>query len=295
VAHAAEYSNPIDAYAAPVSLEEAARLMARGDATILAGGTDLMVQIADGRRSYGSTLVNIRRIDALRGVAVEGDKVRVGALTTVTDLLHNPVIGELAPVVAQAADKFASDQLRNMATIGGNIVNASPAGDMIIPLLVLDARVVLARWRDGAVTEREVALTDFFTGPGRTVQEETEILSEIRFARPAAGFAARMIKSGPRPALEISTVSAALGAVRDEGGWHTIRLALGAVAPTPFRATRTEAFLEGNNVTPQLARQAAEMAAGEVTPIDDVRASAWYRDHLVKTYVRRLLDDDDLG
>lgn len=295
MSHALEYSNSLDAYAAPATLAQAVELIADGNATILAGGTDLMVQIEQGRRSYGSALVNIRRIGEMHGISVDGDEVRLGALTTVTDILRDGQLAELAPILPQAADKFASDQLRNMATIAGNICNASPAGDMIIPLLVLGARLVLASWRDGAVAAREVDLADFITGPGRTVLEKTEILSEIRFTKPEAGFSARMIKSGPRPALEISSVSAGLGAVRDADGWRNVRLALGAVAPTPVRARKTEEFLTGKNPTAEIAVEAAEIAAGEVTPIDDVRASAWYRDHLVKTYVRRLIDDDDQG
>ena len=291
---AAGITAEIGEYAAPETLAEAVELMADSDATVLAGGTDLMVQIDQGRRSYGARLVNIRRIGEMRGIAIDDDQVRIGALTTVTDILNDQTLKVAAPVLAQTADRFASNQLRNMATIGGNLCNASPAGDMIIPLMVLDATVVLSSWQDCVIAQRLVPLADFFTGPSQTVIAPYEILSEIRFAKPASGFKARYVKSGPRPALEISTVSAGFGAVRG-GGLSNVRLALGAVAPTPLRAIKTEAFLEGKSLSSDVIAEAAEIAADEATPIDDVRATGWYRTHLTRVFVKRLLEDDHQG
>lgn len=278
-------------YAAPVTLAEAAELMADGQATVVAGGTDLMVQIEAGRRHYKDRLLNIRRVNEMHGIEEIDGAIRIGALTTVTDVLNNDLLQSVAPVLGETADKFASSQLRNMASLGGNICNASPAGDTIIPLLLLDAEVVLTSWQ-GAARNRHVPLADFFTGPSQTVIEDTEILSEIRFPKPKSGFEARFIKSGPRPALEISTVSAGFGAVTGSDGLSGVRVALGAVAPVPYRAQETEAFLEGKTLSDDVIAEAADIAAGEVTPIDDVRSSAWYRTHLVRIFTKRLLADD---
>lgn len=293
MSQAAENKTQISEYAAPTTLAEAVELIADCDATILAGGTDLMVQIENGRRQYGSRLVNIRRVEEMCGINVEGDEVRIGALTTVTDILNSDLLADIAPVLPQTADCFASGQLRNMATLGGNICNASPAGDMIIPLILLDAQVVLSAWQDCVVAQRLVPIADFFTGPSKTVMVEYEILSEIRFAKPPAGYQARFRKSGPRPALEISTVSAGVGAVHGAGGMTDVRVALGAVAPVPYRAKKTEAYLEGKTMSADVAAEAAAIAADEVNPIDDVRASAWYRKHLTSVFIKRLLSDDD--
>ncbi|MCP5367838.1 MAG: xanthine dehydrogenase family protein subunit M [Hyphomicrobiales bacterium] len=285
----------LDEYRAPATLAEAAEALADGKGTVLAGGTDLMLQAEAGKTPYRGRLVNIRRVAGLRGVTEDGGTIRIGALTTVTDLLNDPLVAEKAPVLAATADKFASSQIRNAATVGGNICNASPAGDMILPLLALDARVELASWRDGALATRTVALDGFFTGPGATVKGPEELLGAVLFETPPAGRTARFVKSGPRPALEIATVAAAIAMTVDGGTLRDVRLALGAVAPTPLRAKRTEALLEGETLDGDLIARAAETVAGEVNPIDDVRATAWYRKHLVTIYVRRLLQDDGKG
>ena len=284
-------SGTLDEYLAPVTIEEAARALADGRASVLAGGTALMLQAANGRTPYRGRLVNIRRIAELRGAAITGGRVRIGALTTVTDILNHAELAKAVPVLRQTADKFASNQIRNMATIGGNICNASPAGDMIIPLLALEAEVELASWDGAKIRTREVALEKFFTGPGRTVMERGELLTAVSFAVPEAGHRVRFAKSGPRPALEISTVSAAFAATCKDGVTTNVRIVLGAVAPTPIRARSAEALMEGAECSGDLAARAAKAAAGEISPIDDVRASAWYRTHLTEVFVRRLIED----
>ena len=232
-------SGPED-YAAARTVEQAVRFLAGGDATILAGGTDLMVEAGRAVNAC-KRLLNIRRVDGLRGISVADGQVRVGALTSVSDLLEDPTLPALAPVLSDTADRFASDQIRNMATVGGNICNASPAGDLIIPLLILDAELELVSWRANRLATRQVALDGFFTGPGQTVRERDELLAAVSFAVPGDGFRARFMKSGPRPALEVATVAAASGLRLDGDIVSHIRLAFGAVAPTPMRARRTEA------------------------------------------------------
>ncbi|HEY0877839.1 MAG TPA: xanthine dehydrogenase family protein subunit M [Zeimonas sp.] len=281
----------ISSYLAPRSLDEALQAMADGSATVLCGGTDLAPQTESGLRQYENTLLNIRRIEALGGIDATGAEVRIGATTTVSDIRRSAVLAEVAPVLIEAAEHFASEQIRNAASVGGNLCNASPAGDTIPPLLVLGASVELACWRDGAVRTRRMPLEEFFVRPGRTVKRPEELLTAVFFPRPANDFVARFRKSGPRPALEISTVSVAVGARVANGRLGNVRVAMGSVAPTPLRARHVEAALEGRPLDAATVAAAVDAAAEDAKPIDDVRASAWYRGHLVKVFVEEVLSE----
>jgi CO/xanthine dehydrogenase FAD-binding subunit len=212
-------------------------------------------------------------------------------VTTISEIRSNPALAEIAAVLVEAAEHFASEQIRNAASMGGNLCNASPAGDMIPPLLVLDASVELASWRDGAVQTRRIPLERFFVGPGKTVKLPEELLTAIVFDRPAADFVGKFRKSGPRPALEISTVSVAIGARVANGRLSDVRVAMGSVAPTPLRARHVEAALEGKPLDTATIAAAVAGAADDAKPIDDVRASAWYRSHLVRVFVEEVLND----
>ncbi len=282
-----EYQN----YLAPKTVAEAAEALAAGGVTVLAGGTDLKLQSEANGATTGDTLMNIRRIDGLRGVSIDGGRVKIGALSTVTDMLTDGVVAETAPILAETADRFASNQIRNMATIGGNICNASPAGDMIIPLLLLEADLELASWADGILATRNVALSEFFTGPGQTVMADNELLTTISFDQPADAFVSGFGKTGPRPALEISMVAVGVAGVRENGHLKDARVAYGAVAPTPIRAPKTEAALEGQPLNADTIAAALDAADGEVSPISDVRASDWYRRHLVRVMTEEVLND----
>ncbi|MCP5091700.1 MAG: xanthine dehydrogenase family protein subunit M, partial [Gammaproteobacteria bacterium] len=214
-----------------------------------------------------------------------------GALTTITEIKTNQQLNEVAPVLVAAADQFASDQIRNAASLGGNICNASPAGDMIIPLLVLNAAVELSSWQGDAIQTRLVSLDEFFTAPGKTVRQDNELLTAVVFARPAPGFVARFRKPGSRPALEISTVSIGVGGILGDSVFSDVRVAMGAVAPTPIRARSVEAALEGLPLNADSIKAASVSAGNDAAPIDDVRASAWYRDHLVRVLTEEVLND----
>jgi CO/xanthine dehydrogenase FAD-binding subunit len=205
--------------------------------------------------------------------------------------LKSRLLKDLAPILVETANRFASDQLRNAASIGGNICNASPAGDMIIPLLVLGAAVELASWLDGTVHTRLVPLDEFFTAPGKTVKQANELLTAVLFDRPADTFVARFRKAGPRPALEIATVSIGIGGRLENGSFSDVRVAMGAVAPKPIRARRVEAALEGKPLEADTIKAAVISAGQDATPIDDVRGSAWYRDHLIRVFTEEVLND----
>ncbi len=283
----------VERYLAPRSLAEAlTALAAEPGAIVLAGGTDLMPQAHAGRVRPATTLINIRRLPELAGISHSDKGLRLGALATVAMLLTDPLVQRHSPLLVEAADHFASDQIRNAASVGGNLCNASPAGDLLTPLLALDAEVELCSLgADGAVASRRLPLSEFFVGPGRSARQPGELLVSVNVPVRTAQSVQFFYKSGTRPALDISTISIALCARRaDDGALHDVRLALGAVGPTPLRARHAEALLEGNSLSPALAAQAALCASEEITPIDDVRASAWYRKELVRNMTQRALD-----
>jgi CO/xanthine dehydrogenase FAD-binding subunit len=282
----------IDEYWAPSSLPEALDHLRGGDVTVLAGGTDLMPQTNAGRVQFKRALLNIQRIAELHAIERTDDGgLRIGALATITELMNDSRVREAYPILVDACDHFASDQLRNAATIGGNVCNASPAGDTLVPLLVHDAVAELASKPDGRVETRDVPLVDFFVGPGRTVRAAHELLCALRLPAPPRGFVGRFCKFGTRPALDISAVAIGLGGVRSGRALAQPRVAYGAVAPVPMRARATEAALDGAPLDDAAIARIAGVARDEVRPIDDVRASAWYRRELVFNLTRRMLDD----
>ena len=281
----------VEEYWAPASLPEALEHLRGGDVTILAGGTDLMPQSHAGRVVLKRGLLNVRRLPELRGIDHVDGAIRIGALVTINELMRDPLVRDRLPVLVDACDHFASDQLRNAATIGGNVCNASPAGDMLVPLLVLDAEAELASKPDGRVQQRRVPLAEFFTGPGRTARAPHELLCAIRIPVPGQGFVARFFKFGTRPALDISAISIGIAGTRVGRVLTHARVAYGAVAPIPLRARATEAALDGALLDEPGIARIAEVARDEVRPIDDVRASAWYRRELVHNMTKRMLGD----
>jgi xanthine dehydrogenase FAD-binding subunit len=279
----------VDSYAAPRSLDQAAEILRAGNVTILAGGTDLMPQSKTGRFKFQPTLMNISRIPELHGIVQSAGSVRIGALTTVTEVYTSPLVRERFNALWQACDHFASDQIRNAATVGGNICNASPAGDLLVPLLALDAKVVLASKPNGALTTHAMPLAEFFVGPGKTKRAANELVTGVELPLPPSGFVSEFFKFGTRPALDISMIAIGLGAQRDGNVLRNVRVAFGAVAPTPIRAPQTEAALEGKPLDDTVIEAAAKAAVDDVHPISDVRASDWYRRELVHNMLRRML------
>lgn len=281
----------ITTYLAPRRLDEALRATADGDATVFCGGTDLAPQTESGVRQYKAKLLSLRRIEELGGIEAEGHEIRIGATTTISEIRRSSALAEIAPVLVEATEHFASEQIRNAASVGGNLCNASPAGDMSPPLLVLGAAVELACWHEGAVRTRRIPLEEFFLGPGKTAKLPEELLTAVVFERPVVDFVGRFRKSGPRPALEISTVSVAFGARIANGLLRGVRVAMGAVAPTPLRARHVEAALEGKPLDAATIAAAVAATTEDAKPIDDVRASAWYRSHLIQVFVEEVLND----
>jgi len=279
----------IERYQAPRSLEEAAEILRAGNVSVLAGGTDLMPQTQAGKLHLQPILMNVRHVPELQGIAEQDGVVRIGALATITELLASALVRERLNLLWQACDHFASDQIRNAATVGGNLCNASPAGDTLVPLLALEARVVLAAKPNGALQARRVPLGEFFVGPGRTSRASGELLVAVEVPLPPPGFAGAFYKHGTRPGLDIAAISIAAGARRDGKRLRHVRIAFGAVAPTPIRAPRAEAALEGRAADAATLDAAAEAALEDVRPISDVRASDWYRRELIHNMLNRVL------
>ena len=273
-------------YAAPATIEDALRLKneAGGDARIIAGGTDLVLKMRE--RVFAPTLLIDLKNVSLDRITVANDHVCIGAGVTLSQLLAHTEVGHLYPALIEACQEFAGPPIRNRGTIGGNIVNASPAADLIPPLLAYDARVELAS--SGSI--REVALAEFFTGPGQTSMTPDEILTDVRLARMPPATASTFIKLGQRRSMAISIVSVATRLTLDEDGrLSAARVVMGSVAPTPVRAYAAENSLEGNAPSDDLLKSAANIASDEVAPISDVRASETYRNSMTSVLVRRAL------
>ena len=279
----------IEQYKAPASLEEAAGILRAGNVTVLAGGTDLMPQMQAGRLRFQPVVMNVRRVPELKGIAEQGAVLRIGALVTITELLESALVRGRLGMLWQACDHFGSDQIRNAATVGGNLCNASPAGDTLVPLLALNASVVLVAKPNGALQTRRVPLAEFLLGPGRTCRGPAELLAAVEVPLPPAGFAGEFYKHGTRPGLDIAAISIAAGARRDGAVLRDVRVAFGAVAPTPIRAPRTEAALEDRAPDAATLEAAAHAALEEIHPISDVRASDWYRRELIRNMLKRVL------
>ena len=252
----------------------------------LAGGTDLMVQLAADIGPVPQRLLDIWPLDELRGVERRDGALVLGALTTYTELRRSPLVADVLPALVEVAATVGAVQIQNRGTLGGNVANASPAGDTLPLLLAADAEIVLGSIRG----ERAVAAADFWTGYRRTALAEDELVIRIRVPLPARRHL-RFRKVGTRRAQAISKVVMALAWREDGGVWRDVRLALGSVAPTPMRAGRTEAVLEGAAPRRTSAEHAAATLAAEISPIDDVRSTAAYRRAVAGRVLHRLLRD----
>jgi xanthine dehydrogenase small subunit len=271
----------------PTTLSDALDLMSSGDHRPLAGGTDLMVQLAADVAEPPASVLDLSRLTELRGLSTDGYEVSIGALTTFTELRHSPVIGARLPALAEAASTIGAAQIQNRGTIGGNICNASPAGDSLPVLLAVGATFDLG----SASGERSVLARDFWTGYRTTELRDDELLLRVRFPVERAR-RTRFRKVGTRAAQAISKVVIALSYRLEDETWHNVRLALGSVAPTPIRAPETEAVLEGSVPDELVADAAAAALAVEIAPIDDVRSTAEYRRSVSARVLHRLLREE---
>ncbi|MFQ5852732.1 MAG: FAD binding domain-containing protein [Candidatus Binatia bacterium] len=267
------------------SLQDAWQAVAgRPAAAFLAGGTDVLVKLKMGT-IRSPLLVSLKGINELKGIVEVEDGIEIGALTTIDEIVHSPLIFDKCPLLHSAARHFGSNQVRNLATVGGNLCNASPAGDLSVALMCLNGEVKV----DGPEGTARVALTQFFQGPGLTHLKARNIVTSIFIPGSKGDWSWRFLKLGRRNGMEIAIVNLALGIHRHEGICKEARIALGAVAPTPIRAQRAEQDMTGKRIDEKSIEQVACLAAQESKPISDVRASAEYRKEMVTNLTRRAL------
>jgi xanthine dehydrogenase small subunit len=270
----------------PRALADAYAMLADGPARPIAGGTDLMVALTGELGQPPDRILDLWGLDELRGITLDGDTITLGALTTYTEIRRSDVCREHLPVLVEAAATIGAAQIQNRGTLGGNVVNASPAGDTLPVLLAADASFVVGSARG----ERTIAAADFWPGYRQTALAPDELLLRIRIPL-FAGRELRFRKVGTRRAQSISKVVLALGWRNGVAGaaWTDVRLGLGSVAATPIRASATEAAIESGPPTPETADLAAETLAAELHPIDDVRSTAEYRRIVASRVLHRLI------
>jgi CO/xanthine dehydrogenase FAD-binding subunit len=255
------------------TLDDLLRLLAETGGRVIAGGTDVLVQAERGAFP-ASALVDAGRVRELRFIRQEGETIRIGALTTYADLLASPLLGEAAPALVAAARTVGAPQTRARGTLGGNIANASPAGDTLPPLLALDAEVRLVKLSGG----RDLPLAAVLCGPRQTCLEPGEIIHSVSFRRPPQPCGAAFLKLGNRRGMAISVVNVAALLVFGANGRITAaHVALGAVAPTPLRSPHAEAALRGQAPAAEVLVAASQAVLHDIAPISDVRGSADYR------------------
>jgi CO/xanthine dehydrogenase FAD-binding subunit len=270
----------------PRTLSEAYGILATGPHRPIAGGTDVMVQITGELGPPPDRMIDLWRLAELRGIAADGQVVTLGALTTYTEIRQSAMCREHLPALVEAAATIGAAQIQNRGTLGGNVANASPAGDTLPVLLATDAEIVVG----GPRGERTIAASEFWVAYRETALEADEIVLRIRIPI-AAGREVRFRKIGTRRAQAISKVVMALAWRERDGTWSDVRLALGSVADRPIRARTTEAVLEGATPTSETADRAAESLAAEIQPIDDVRSTADYRRAVSARVLHRLIRD----
>ena len=275
-------------YHEPESLADAVALAGRfgAEGSFLAGGTDLIVHIERGRAAPRH-VIGLGRVPGLGDIETNG-QIQLGARVTHRSIERSPVFAGALRCLVEGAEVIGGHQVRNVGTVGGNLANASPAADLAPCLLAVDGVVTLV----GAGGERTLPLERFLLGPNRTARRADELLTRVSVPSPPPNAATSFLKAGRRRAMEISVTCVAARLTLDDARERCLeaRVALGAVAPTAIRVPAAERALEGQTIGADVFRRAAEAAQAASSPIDDVRASAAFRRHLVGVLVRRALE-----
>jgi xanthine dehydrogenase FAD-binding subunit len=302
----------IEKYAKAGSVAEAVRLLAMdGSARLIAGGTDVLVKLREGHEGY-SSIVDIHGLAELRGISLEGDgSLRLGAGVTFTDLMESELVASRAPMLCEMSAMVAGPQIRNVATIGGNIANGAVSADSVPPLLVLDASLEIA----GPTGVRSTPLLGFHTGPGRVALERGEVLTAVIVPQApggarggedgqagtgsavapgqagdgGAGFGAHYIKYAAREAMDIAATCCAASALVENGRFTFIRLAYGVAAPTPVRCPAAEGAAKGQPATAATLDAVKRAVEADVKPRTSWRAPADFRLHVIREMAARAL------
>ena len=274
-------------YLQPKDLGEAVRVLGEheGRAKIIAGGTNLIPSMRSGEMAP-EVVIDLASLSGFSDTREEGEAISIGALTTISELISSEIVLRESPILSMAASRLGNPLTRNRATIGGNLVDASPAADMAPPLLVLEASVhVIGAGGKG----REIPLDRFFQGPNQTALREDEIVTHIQFSKVKSPGWGSHIKLGLRNAMAISVVSIAVMLKMEGDVCQKARVALGAVAPKPLRAYRVEDVLEGTRIDSKTLDACSSVVKEEISPISDIRASSTYRTQATGVLLRRAI------
>ena len=275
-------------YISPENKEKTLKILQeeKVNACIVAGCTNVLPDIKVKKLSP-KILIDVTAIEELRGIDKKKDKICVGPLATIAELINSELILKEGKVLIQAAQEFADPLVRNNATIGGNLVTASPAADMAIPLLTLDALIKIESFRE----KREVKLKEFFLGPGKTVLQDDEMIVGIEFEQSDINKNGYFIKLGQRKAMAIAIASIAVNLEVRQNRIIRIRVAAGSVAPTPIRLIGVEEFLKNKEISTELVEEAINKVSEEVDPISDIRASEEYRRYISGILFKRAFNE----
>ena len=278
---------PIKEYFKPDNLEQVQELMTSSaiPAKVSAGCTDLTIQLSQ-KESPPTRLISLKNIPELQGIRESGEsEIFIGAAVNHADIARSPLLLRSFPALAKASGLVAAPSIRNMGTIGGNICNASPSADTAPPLLAYDANAII--W--SAAGDKIVPVEKIFTGPSISCLKTGEVLKGF-LLKPQTGIVADFEKLGIRKAMEIALVNACIALQMNKSNVCTqIRIALGAVAPTPMRAKKAEAKMRGTKISRALIKATAATAMNEIAPITDIRASAGYRTKMVGVLIEKIL------
>ena len=257
----------------------------KGRGKLVAGGTNVIPDMR-AKAIKPQALIDISHLKNHSYIKEEKKRILIGSLTTISDLASSKVIGHYAPIFYEAAQQLGNPLVRNRATIGGNLADASPAADTAVPLLALEALVVTEK---NGGKGRQIPIDQFFLGPNETVLRPDEIIREVIIPKPSPNSKMAYIKLGLRNAMAISVVSLAVLMEMEKGKCKKARISLGAVAPTPIRAYRTEEILTEKKITPELIEICSKEVSKEVSPISDIRARAEYRKSMASVLLKRLI------
>jgi xanthine dehydrogenase FAD-binding subunit len=274
-------------YFKPKSLEAALSALAdaQGNGCIIAGGTDLLLEKSAPGAEDQLILIDIGDIEGLSGIQIEGSELIIGAGAKLSTIEHAQEVFKNFPILNNSIKEIGSPQIRNLATLGGNLCNGSPAADSVPGLLVLDAKLEITSLRG----RREVPLAEFFLAPGKTILKKDEILTCVKIPLEDQKSFGSYIKLKAREALDLAFVGVAV-MILDSGGKREVKIALGAVSPIPFRVSEAEGYLnDAQDFSSDALWHAAEIASRLASPISDVRASENYRKGMVRNLTYRAL------
>jgi CO/xanthine dehydrogenase FAD-binding subunit len=276
-------------YLTPSSIKEAIGLLSEyGEkAKIISGGTDLLMQMKH-RELLPDTLISLSGVSELNYIrSDESTGLKVGVSTSLAEISNSSLVKGKFGLFAQAAGMLGNPTIRNQATLGGNLCNAAPSADTAPPLMVMGAKVKMV----GKEGEKTVSIEDFFKGPGQTMLGKTHLLTEIQIPIPPSHSGGAYLKEKRRAGADLAVVGVAAWVVLKGKVLSDVKIALGAVAPTPIRAGKAEEILKGKAINDALLEKAGQAALEEASPIDDIRSSADYRKKLVAVLTRRAVTE----